>query len=56
MEEEVFSASSKEKIVKALGVALNCNVEDIHVYVNGVDITKTVLLEEVRLTIVRKGA
>jgi hypothetical protein len=54
MEEELFIASDKDKAVKALGVKVNCNIMDLHIYVNGVDITKTVVLEEIRVTVEKK--
>jgi hypothetical protein len=54
MEEEIFVASSKDRIVKALGIRVAANLEDLHVYVNGVDIVKSVVLEEVRITTNRK--
>jgi len=50
MEEEIFVANSKGD-VKALGMKVNCAPTDLHVYVNGVDITKSVVLEEVRIVI-----
>lgn len=53
MEEEVFVAKDNGD-VKALGVKLNCTPNDLHIYVNGVDITKTVVLEEIRITVERK--
>jgi hypothetical protein len=52
MEEEIFVANSKGE-VKALGMKINCSSMDLHIYVNGVDITKTVVLEEVRIVIER---
>jgi hypothetical protein len=56
LEDEIFRASEKEKQVKALGILVNCNLQDLHIYVNGVDIAKTVVLEEVRVTVEKKGA
>jgi hypothetical protein len=53
MEEEVFVANSKGE-VKALGMKINCAPTDLHIYVNGVDITKTVMLEEVRIVVARQ--
>jgi hypothetical protein len=53
MEEEVFVANSKGE-VKALGMKVNCTPSDLHIYVNGVDITKNVVLEEVRIVIARE--
>ena len=52
MEEEIFVANSKGE-VKALGMKVNCVATDLHIYVNGVDITKSVVLEEVRIVIER---
>ena len=52
MEEEIFVANSKGE-VKALGMKVNCTPLDLHIYVNGVDITKNVVLEEVRVVITR---
>jgi hypothetical protein len=53
MEEEVFLANSKGE-VKALGMKINCAPTDLHIYVNGVDITKSVVLEEVRIVMTRE--
>ena len=53
MEEEIFVANSKGD-VKALGMKVSCAPTDLHVYVNGVDITKNVVLEEVRITMARE--
>jgi hypothetical protein len=47
MEEEIFVANSKGD-VKALGMKINCAPADLHIYVNGVDITKNVVLERAR--------
>jgi hypothetical protein len=33
---------------------VNCAPTDLHIYVNGVDITKSVLLEEVRMVIAKE--
>jgi len=52
LEEEIFVANSKGD-VKALGMKINCAPADLHIYVNGVDITKNVVLEEVRIVIER---
>jgi hypothetical protein len=49
LEDELFLASDKDQIVKALAIRVNCKLEDLHIYINGVDITKTVVLEEVRI-------
>ncbi len=56
MEEELFRAVDKDKLVKALGVKVNCTLADLHIYVNGVDITKTLILEEVKVTLEKKAA
>jgi hypothetical protein len=48
MEKEIFVANAKGE-VKALGMKVNCVPTDLRIYVNGVGITKTVVLEEVRI-------
>jgi hypothetical protein len=53
MQAEIFVANSKGE-VKALGMKINCAPTDLHIYVNGVDITKSVVLEEVRIVISRE--
>jgi hypothetical protein len=55
LEEELFSASDKDKIVKALGVKVNCDIVDLHIYVNGVDLTKNLVLEEIRVVLEKKA-
>jgi hypothetical protein len=55
LEQEIFVAASKEGLVKALGVQVNCKLQDLRILVNGVDITRTVVLEEVRIVIEAKG-
>jgi hypothetical protein len=52
MEEEIFVANSKGD-VKALGMKINCAPTDLHIFVNGVDITKSIILEEVRIVVDR---
>lgn len=51
MEEEVFSLSDKENIVKALGVKVHCEPKDIRIYVNGVDLSKNLVIQEIRIVI-----
>jgi hypothetical protein len=55
MEEEVFRASAKENLVKAVGIKLNCELTDLHIFVNGVDVTKNFVLQEVRIVVEKKG-
>ena len=55
MEEEVFVAKDNGE-VKALGIKLNCTPSDLHIYINGVDITRNTILEEIRIVIERKEA
>jgi len=56
MEEEIFKASARDRLVKVVGIKLGCNLEDLHIYVNGVDITKNFVLEEVRIVTESKPA
>jgi len=53
MGEEIFAANSRGD-VKALGLKISCTPTDLHIYVNGVDITKNVILEEVRIVVTRE--
>jgi hypothetical protein len=53
MEEEIFVANSRGD-VKALGMKVSCAPTDLHIYANSVDITKNVVLEEVRVVIARE--
>jgi IS4 transposase len=56
MEEEIFKASAKDRLVKVVGIKLGCNLGDLRIYVNGVDITKNFVLEEVRIVTESKPA
>jgi hypothetical protein len=49
MQEELFVASVADKTVKALGMRVECALNELHIYINGQDITKTIVLEEVRI-------
>lgn len=55
MEEELFKAKApsapgaNDSEVKALGMTLDCNIKELRILVNGVDITKTIKLQEVRI-------
>lgn len=53
MEEEIFAANAKGD-VKALGMKIGCAPTDLKIYVNGVEISKTVVLEEVRIVVVKE--
>jgi len=52
----VFYMSDKEKLVKTLGIQLNCEPKDIKILVNGVDISKTLIIDSVVITIEKKSA
>ena len=49
MEQELFKASAADGTVKALGIKLAYDVDQLHIIVDGVDITKTVKIEELRI-------
>jgi len=49
MEQELFKASATDGIVKALGIRLAYDVDQLHIVVDGVDITRTVKIEELRI-------
>ena len=50
MEEEIFLAVDKDKVVKAAGIKVNCALQDLHIYANGQDLTNNLVLEEIRIT------
>lgn len=52
----VFYLSDKEKLVKALGIQLNCDPKDIKILINGVDIGKTLIIDTVTILIEKKSA
>jgi hypothetical protein len=54
MEQEIFIANDSTQEVKALGVKVDCALSDIHVYINGIDILKVSLIEEIRITYEKK--
>ena len=56
MEEEIFFTNASDKLVKILGMATTHKVEELHVYVNGVDITKSVVIDLLRITVEKKSA
>jgi hypothetical protein len=53
IEEEIFVANSRGD-VKALGIKVSCAPTDLHIHVNSVDVTKNVVLEEIRVVIARE--
>ncbi len=57
MAEEIILTSTHRTSaqVKALGLWLNCKVADLHVYIDGVDITKNVVLGEVKVNFEKKA-
>ena len=56
MEEEIFLTNSSDKLVKILGMTTTHKVEELHVYVNGVDITKSVVIDLLKITVEKKSA
>lgn len=56
MEEEIFHTSVADKLVKILGMTTTHKVDELHVYVNGVDITKSVLIDVLKITVEKKSA
>jgi hypothetical protein len=50
----VFYMNDKEKLVKALGIQLNCEPKDIKILVNGIDILKTLIIDSVVIMIEKK--
>lgn len=55
MEKELFLASTKDQTVKVLGMRVDCKPQDLHIFINGKDIAETIVLEEVKITMEKKG-
>ena len=55
MEEEIFLTNAVDKQVKILGMTTTHRVDELHVYVNGVDITKSVVLDVLKITVEKKS-
>lgn len=51
MEEELFLLSDKDKVVKALGLKVHCQPKDVRIFVNGRDLTRNLVIEEIRIVI-----
>jgi hypothetical protein len=56
LEEEIFLTNATDKQVKILGMVTTHRVDELHVYVNGVDITKSVVLDVLKITVEKKSA
>jgi hypothetical protein len=55
IEETILNATDKTSPqVKVLGLALNCKAADLHIYLDGVDITKNVVWGELKITFEKK--
>ena len=51
MEKTLLYASAKDEIVKVLGIEVaNVNMGKLHVKINGVDLMKDVVLDELQIT------
>jgi hypothetical protein len=56
LEEEIFVTTAADKLVKVLGMATTHKVDELHVYVNGVDITKSIVIDVLKITVEKKSA
>jgi hypothetical protein len=56
LEEEIFVTTAADKLVKVLGMVTTHKVDELHVYVNGVDITKSVVIDVLKITAEKKAA
>jgi len=54
MKKRVFLAD-RRKGVEALGIELDAKPEQIHVYINGVDITENLLIDTIEVVIETAG-
>ena len=51
MEKTLLSASSKDEIVKVLGIEVaNVSMGKLHVKINGVDLMQDIILDELQIT------
>jgi hypothetical protein len=51
MEKTLLFASAKDEIVKVLGIEVaNVNMGKLHVKINGIDLMKDVVLDELQIT------
>jgi len=51
MEKTLLSASAKDEIVKVLGIEVaNVRMGKLHVKINGIDLMKDVVLDELQIT------
>jgi hypothetical protein len=51
MEKTLLFASAKDEIVKVLGIEVaNVNMGKLHVKINGVDLMKDIVLDELQIT------
>ncbi len=50
-ERELFCIEEKIKLVKALGIQIDANPDDVHIYVNGKDLMKNVVLDTLLVTV-----
>ncbi len=51
MEKTLLSASAKDEVVRVLGIEVaNVNMGKLHVKVNGIDLMKDVVLDELQIT------
>jgi len=56
MTEEIILSATDQATpqVKALGLALNCKAADLHIYLDGVDITKNIVWGELKVSFEKK--
>ncbi len=51
MEKTLLSASAKDEVVRVLGIEVaNVNMGKLHVKVNGIDLMKDVVLDDLQIT------
>jgi len=52
MEKTLLIASAKDEIVRVLGIEVaNVNMGKLHVKINGIDLMKDVVLDELQITV-----
>lgn len=52
----LFYANDKEKLVKALGIQLNCDIKDLQILVNDVELGKSMIIDKIMIIVKKKSA
>jgi hypothetical protein len=56
LEEEIFHTSAADKQMKILDMTTTHKVDELHVYINRVDVTKSIVIGILKITVEKKSA